>query len=147
MIFHNAIFNDVKLLNADNQAKKNELIKKLCIIKKNLEYMLNTRKTVLQWPGHYHHINQSLLCFGLSDYKQNNINSNTAKNQLCREIQKLITLHEPNLKNIKVQIIDQTTDDFYLHIHIEATYFYQSLHQSVTLESIIDPLSQNFKFA
>ncbi|HFQ81461.1 MAG TPA: type VI secretion system baseplate subunit TssE [Desulfobacterales bacterium] len=74
------------------------------VVARDLENLLNTRRSILVPPASYHEMNNSLFVYGLPDFTSRNQASVSVRSQLRLEIEKTISRFEPRLKNITVHL-------------------------------------------
>jgi len=71
---------------------------------RDIENLLNTRRTILMPPATHNEVTKSLYTYGLRDFTAENPSSSMVVQKLRREIAQAITLFEPRLKNVVVHI-------------------------------------------
>jgi type VI secretion system protein ImpF len=71
---------------------------------RDLENLLNTRRTV-DTPGpEFSELNRSVYVYGVGDFTSQNPKSMTVQKQIKSDVEKTIELFEPRLKNVRVQL-------------------------------------------
>jgi type VI secretion system protein ImpF len=73
-------------------------------VRRDLEWLLNTRYSVLDLGEEYEALEQSIYTYGLPDFSA--YGSMQARSRLLRAVRRAIELFEPRLMNIEVSIID-----------------------------------------
>ena len=72
--------------------------------KRDLEWLLNTRRTIDPAPPTARETNRSVYHYGLSDISSKFIQSSKDHNDLVREMESAIAVFEPRLKRAKVRM-------------------------------------------
>lgn len=75
-------------------------------LRRDLEWLLNTRRIVEQAPEAFPEVRQSLYHFGLPDVTSSAAGSTDARNWLRRQVEETIALFEPRLTNVHVTLGD-----------------------------------------
>jgi type VI secretion system protein ImpF len=73
-------------------------------LKRDLEWLLNTRRTIDPVPNSNAETARSLYHYGFTDISSRSILSPEDHNDLTREIEAVIALFEPRLKRVKVRL-------------------------------------------
>jgi len=75
-------------------------------LRRDLEWLLNTRRNPNAAPDTMPELSQSLFNYGLPDFSALSINSPKDRQHLMGEIERTVTLFEPRLRNIRVILQD-----------------------------------------
>lgn len=78
-------------------------------VRRDLEWLLNTRRIIEPAPAGFVELQRSLYHFGLPDITALSAGSLTARELLRRQVQEAITHYEPRLANVRVTVAQ--TDD------------------------------------
>lgn len=78
-------------------------------LRRDLEWLLNTRRIVEPAPARFGELQRSLYHFGLPDITALSAGSLEARERLRRQVQEAITHYEPRLANVRVTVAH--TDD------------------------------------
>lgn len=73
-------------------------------VARDLENLLNTRRTIIPVPSSYREVSDSLFLYGLPDFTAQNPKSIPVRQHLRLEIEKTIARFEPRLKNVAVHM-------------------------------------------
>ena len=105
---------------------------------RDIENLLNTRRTIHPPPSTLHEVSNSLYMYGLRDFTNENPNSAQVLQKLRREIALALTLFEPRLKNVVVhaEIKDNTRRD--LHFRIAGTLVVKPLAEPIIFDIRVD---------
>ena len=71
-------------------------------VRRDLEWLLNTRRIVVDLPESFEELTRSLYNFGLPDFSSYSVNSARDKSRLLRTLERAIALFEPRLMSVKV---------------------------------------------
>lgn len=77
-------------------------------LRRDLEWLLNTRRNPNAAPDSMAELSQSLYNYGLPDFSSYSVNSPKDKQKLLVEIERTIALFEPRLRNVRVTVIEGT---------------------------------------
>lgn len=75
-------------------------------LRRDLEWLLNTRRDPNAAPESMAELSQSLFNFGLPDFSAFSADAPKDRQKLLVEIERTLTLFEPRLRNIRVGLID-----------------------------------------
>jgi len=100
---------------------------------RDVENLLNTRRSIVEPPESYKHVENSLFTYGVEDFVAKNPKSPQVRQALKRTIQETVTRFEPRLRNVTV---DFRTDEDYS----------QSLRFSVRATLHADPIREPIYF-
>lgn len=77
-------------------------------LRRDLEWLLNTRRNPNAAPESLAELSQSLYNYGLPDFSSFSVNSPRDRQFLLLEIERTVALFEPRLRNIRVGMIEGT---------------------------------------
>lgn len=105
---------------------------------RDLENLLNTRcSPVAILPG-YAHLPESLICYGLADFSNQNPASALIQQRLCSEIEKKIARFEPRLKNVTVNVEPRDSRDKRVVFRISGLLKIEPLAEPVLFDTFFD---------
>ena len=110
---------------------------------RDLEWLLNTRRTIEPAPDSLPEVQKSLYHYGLADLTSHSADYTETPARLAREIQELIRLFEPRLSAVRVTVPDDETaagraSSRQLHFMIEATLDVDPEPQALVFDTILD---------
>ena len=73
-------------------------------VKRDLEWLLNSKQPVFDPPGDLRHVRRSLLTFGLPDFTVASLNSTKDQDVLRRAIEEAVRRFEPRLADVTVRL-------------------------------------------
>ncbi len=74
---------------------------------RDLEWLLNTRRTITRVPDTWSEVKQSAFVFGLPDVTSMSGDSNVSRRQLLRDIEEAIRIFEPRLSGVRVSHVEE----------------------------------------
>lgn len=75
-------------------------------LRRDLEWLLNTRRPPLAIPEDFEETRRSLLTYGLPDITSMSRDSMATRNALLREVEEAIAHFEPRLADVRVQLVE-----------------------------------------
>jgi type VI secretion system protein ImpF len=75
-------------------------------LRRDLEWLLNTRRNPLAAPESMAELSQSLFNYGLPDFSALSANAPKDRQKLLTELERTIALFEPRLRNVRVVFIE-----------------------------------------
>lgn len=79
-------------------------------LRRDLEWLLNTRRIAEPAPESFPELNQSLYHYGLPDFAAFSVNSSRDRANLLRILESTVALFEPRLKDVKVTLVNAPTE-------------------------------------
>jgi type VI secretion system protein ImpF len=89
-------------------------------LRRDLEWLLNTRRTPEEPPPSSTELRRSVYSFGLPDFTNYAMRTAEDRHRLARMMEQAIANYEPRLTNVIVTVQDQSHTSRVLHFHIEA---------------------------
>jgi type VI secretion system protein ImpF len=77
-------------------------------LRRDLEWLLNTRRNPNAAPDSMPQLSQSLFNYGLPDFSALSANSPKDRQTLLLEIERTVALFEPRLRNVRVTLVEGT---------------------------------------
>jgi type VI secretion system protein ImpF len=107
-------------------------------VARDLENLLNTKRSVLVPPIGCREVNSSLFVYGLQDFTSQNPKSPMVRQQLRQQIERVISRFEPRLKNVKVNLEMSTQSERNLRFRISALLVVDPVSEPVTFDTYLD---------
>ena len=76
-------------------------------VQRDLEWLLNTRRTIVPVPAECGELARSTFSFGMPDITSLSSDSDTSRRQLQRDIEECIRIFEPRLTGVRVTSVDE----------------------------------------
>jgi type VI secretion system protein ImpF len=107
-------------------------------VARDLENLLNTKRSILAPPAAYREVNNSVFVYGLQDFTSQNPRSPMVRQQLRQQIEKIISRFEPRLKNVKVNLEMAAQNERNLRFRITALLVVDPVTEPVTFDTFFD---------
>ena len=107
-------------------------------VARDLENLLNTKRSVLAPPAAFREVNNSVFVYGLQDFTSQNPRSPMVRQQLRQQIEKIISRFEPRLKNVKVNLEMAAQNERNLRFRITALLVADPVTEPVTFDTYFD---------
>ena len=107
-------------------------------VARDLENLLNTKRSVWAPPAAYREVNNSVFVYGLQDFTSQNPRSPMVRQQLRQQIEKIISRFEPRLKNVKVNLEMAAQNERNLRFRITALLVVDPVTEPVTFDTFFD---------
>jgi type VI secretion system protein ImpF len=105
---------------------------------RDLENLLNTKRSILAPSAECKELSSSLFAYGLQDFTTQNPKSSMVRQQLRQQIERVIARFEPRLRNVKVSLEASTKSERNLRFRINALLFVDPVMEPVTFDSYFD---------
>lgn len=112
-------------------------------VRRDLEKLFNARHRIKSLDASYHHIQESIINYGLPDLATINMIDIEKRSDFCRLIEKTVYFFEPRFKTVHVNYItnnDQT--DRTLRFRIEAVLYAEPMPEKIIFDSVLEPVSR-----
>ena len=110
-------------------------------VRRDLEWLLNTRRTAELAPEHLVEVGRSLHHYGLSDLTSLSKDSESDRERLLHWVEDVIATYEPRLANVRVTLAEGQPADAHrreLHFVIEATFLLDPTPERVLYDTVLD---------
>jgi type VI secretion system protein ImpF len=109
-------------------------------VRRDLESLLNTRRSEITWPVSWQQLDHSLLAYGVSDITGRALDTVSLQHRLCQELASVIETFEPRLRQVKVELFatDQRADRV-LRLRIQAWLQMNPAPEPVVFDSLLKP--------
>jgi type VI secretion system protein ImpF len=118
-------------------------------VRRDLEWLLNTRRTIQPAPASCPEVRRSLYRYGLPDYSARSREERENAVALAREVEETIALFEPRLAGARVTLAETPEDDGgrRLHFVIEALLRVDPTPERVVFDTVLDVPKNEFEVA
>ncbi|MGA9994013.1 MAG: type VI secretion system baseplate subunit TssE [Pyrinomonadaceae bacterium] len=106
-------------------------------IKRDLEWLLNTRQTAEDLPPDMKEINHSLAAYGLPDFSNASVKSPADRTRICRALENVISIFEPRLTEVVVVLEAEGEHQRDLHFRIDAQLDIEPAPEPVTFDTVL----------
>jgi len=114
-------------------------------LKRDLEWLLNTRRPLIELPEGAKELQQSLLSYGLPDISSMAVHSVADQNRLLRVMESVISSFEPRLENVKVSLEPVAADSRELRFLIEGFLRIDPAPEHVTFDTVLELTSGEYE--
>src|SRR5258706_10071572 len=107
-------------------------------LRRDLEWLLNTRRIVVPPPESLLELNRSLYVYGLPDFSSYSLNSPKDRNRLVRALETTIAIFEPRLVDVKVTPMEMTgTTARIMRFQIEGLLLMDPAPEQVSFDTVL----------
>ncbi len=113
-------------------------------IKRDLEWLLNTRHNGVEIAETLEELNESLAVYGLPDLTSLSVNSSTEQSRLAKSLENAIRIFEPRFINVKISLEPIDNTDRQLKFRIEAHLDIEPIPEPVSFDTVLQVGSGEF---
>lgn len=115
-------------------------------VMRDLEWLLNTRRTSEPAPAAFPELRKSLYHYGLADLTSHSADHSETAGRLAREIEDLIRLFEPRMTAVRVTVPEMEGESSrrQMHFIIEATLDLDPVPEAVVFDTVLDVARGSF---
>jgi type VI secretion system protein ImpF len=115
-------------------------------VRRDLEDLLNTRRSCVSWPKELAELGHSLVHYGVQDFSGSSLGSPDEQDRFRQDVQNVIRRYEPRLSNVVVKRVRGTDpSERLLRFRIEAILKAEPNPVPVTFDSALQPLTATFE--
>ena len=115
-------------------------------VRRDLEYLLNTRQRPFPPPPGLEDLERSSFEYGIPDFSGAYLTTLERRRKYLRGIEQLIKRHEPRFSSVRVSPVDARKDTSRtLHFRIEAVLQTEPMPESVLYDSHLDVSTRSFR--
>ena len=107
------------------------------LVKRDLEWLLNSKRDLVEPPEGLNHLGGSLLTYGLPDISTSSLANAEDQDRLRRAIEATIARFEPRLAHVVVSLIEGRALDRSIRFRIEALLRIEPTPEPVTFDSVL----------
>lgn len=113
-------------------------------VKRDLEWLLNSKQLLADWPEELHHLTNSVLSYGMPDFSSTTLSNTAHQDRLRRAVEESIARFEPRLSRVSVTIVDGREFDRSLRFRIDAMLRVDPAPEPVTFDSVLQLSTRAF---
>ena len=133
------LFDDDPSTSAERAISRGESLQQLkSALRRDLEWLLNTRRTVELAPESLVEVKASLYHYGLPDISSMSRDSTEVQSKLARRVEEAIASFEPRLTGVKVSISEEGQKLGELHFVIDGMMQLDPTPERVTFDTVLD---------
>jgi type VI secretion system protein ImpF len=114
-------------------------------LRRDLEWLLNTRRTIEESPASLKELERSLYNYGLPDVSSLYLRSSNDQNTLLKASRVAIKYFEPRLLNIKVALEPAAADARVIRFSIEGLLRMDPAPEHVFFDTMLEPMSGQYQ--
>jgi type VI secretion system protein ImpF len=115
-------------------------------LRRDLEWLLNTRRIVVPPPESLIELNRSLYVYGLPDFSSYSLSSPKDRNKLVRFLETTIAIFEPRLVDVKVTPMEMTgTTARIMRFQIEGLLLMDPAPEQVSFDTVLQLTSGEYQ--
>ena len=114
-------------------------------LRRDLEWLLNTRRTIEESPASLKELERSLYNYGLPDVSSLYLRSSNDQDTLLKAIRVAINFFEPRLLNIKVALEPAAADARVIRFSIEGLLRMDPAPEHVFFDTMLEPMSGQYQ--
>jgi type VI secretion system protein ImpF len=115
-------------------------------VRRDLEWLLNTRRIPEPAPDSMAELSQSLYNYGLPDFSALTVASPRDRDRLLMELEQTLSLFEPRLKDVRVSIVEaQGGYTRVLHFQIEGMLQMDPVAEQVSFDTVLQLTSGEYQ--
>ena len=114
-------------------------------VRRDLEWLLNTRRSGTHISEDLEETNQSLAVFGLKDLTSISVKSPKEKQRLIKEVERTIKTFEPRFINLKITLDEIENTDKKLKFRIEAHLNLDPTPEPIVFDTVLEVGSGDFE--
>lgn len=112
-------------------------------VRRDLEFLFNTRLRCISPQEDAKHLQNSLLNYGLPDMATVNLTSADSRKDFCRVIERTILKNDPRIKSVSVKNDDKIdNEDPNIRFRVEAVLHTNPAPELIVFDSALNPISQ-----
>lgn len=113
-------------------------------VKRDLEWLLNTRCIATGLPPDLPETNKSLAAYGLPDFTSINVRSEDDQELMRKAISAAIKLFEPRLEAVTVTFEPMYEGELMMHFRIDGRLKVDPAPEPVTFDTVLEPIHHQY---
>ena len=114
-------------------------------VRRDLEWLLNSRRTIVEVSEGLKEVQRSLFIYGLPDVSSLYLHSSDDQDALTRSIRQAVSLFEPRLTNVKVVLEPAKDDSRVIRFGIEGLLRIDPAPEPVFFDTVLEPVSGQYQ--
>ena len=134
---------------ADASTSRAQSIRQLkASLRRDMEWLLNSRRTPEPAPESMAELSQSLFNYGLPDFSALSIDSPRDRDYLVRELEKTVTRFEPRIRDVRVSLLEPpatASGTRVLHFQIEGMLQMDPAPEQISFDTVLQLSSGEYQ--
>ena len=114
-------------------------------VRRDLEWLLNTRHTADEIPEGLEEVNKSLAIYGLPDFTGLSSKNSDDRKSLIRNIERALRIFEPRFMNLKVVLVESDELERGVKFQIQASLRMEPTPEPVVFDTVLQMGRGEFK--
>ena len=114
-------------------------------VRRDLEWLLNTRRTIEESPASLKELGRSVYNYGLTDVTSLYLRSSKDQAFLLESIKAAVNFFEPRLLNVKVRMEPGTDEKRVIRFAIEGLLRMDPAPEQVLFDTMLEPMSGQYQ--
>jgi type VI secretion system protein ImpF len=114
-------------------------------VRRDLEFLLNTRQVAGGVPSGLKELNRSLAAYGLPDFSAANVSNPEDQMRMQRALEETIEIFEPRLRAVKVTLEQPRHAERTLRFRVDARLQVEPTPEPVTFDTVLQLHSGEYK--
>jgi type VI secretion system protein ImpF len=106
-------------------------------VKRDLEWLLNTRHNGVEIPETLEELNESLAVYGLPDLTSLSVRNPNEQNRLAKAVETALRIFEPRFINVRVTLEPIDNTDRQLRFRIEAHLDIEPVPEPISFDTVL----------
>jgi type VI secretion system protein ImpF len=119
----------------------------MAVVVRDLENLLNCRRSIARVPTPFKAVNQSVVVYGLRDFTAENPNNPSTLQLIRQDVEKTIAKFEPRLKNVKVRLVAGDETERKLSFRVSGLLVVDPIREPVAFDTYYDPARKEYVIA
>jgi type VI secretion system protein ImpF len=108
-------------------------------LRRDIEWLLNTRRTIVEIPEAYSQVKTSVFAFGMPDVTSMRVESPQDEKRLLAALEQAISVFEPRLVAVRVRPHERARGRVHtLHFYIEGTLLIEPAPEHISFDTLLE---------
>ncbi|WP_435020238.1 type VI secretion system baseplate subunit TssE [Tundrisphaera sp. TA3] len=107
-------------------------------VQRDLEWLLNTKQSIVDRPPGLAHLDRSLLAYGLPDFSASSLDDGKERDRLLRAVEEAIRRFEPRLAAVRARLEEGRDTERSLRFRIDALLRLDPDPEAVSFDSTLN---------
>jgi type VI secretion system protein ImpF len=116
----------------------------MAVVVRDLERLLNTRRSIARLAAPFKAVDQSVFVYGLRDFTAENPNDPATLQLIRQDVENTIAKFEPRLKNVKVRLVAGDETERKLSFRVSGLLVVDPIREPVTFDTYYDATRKEY---
>lgn len=113
-------------------------------VKRDLEWLLNSKQLLADWPEELRQLEKSMLTYGMPDFSSSTLSNTAHQDRLRRAVEETVARFEPRLYRVSVTLVEGREFDRSLRFRIDAMLRVDPAPEPVAFDSVLQLSTRAF---